>query len=141
MKLSIEITASDGDARTGVVRTARGAFRTPVFMPVGTRGTVRAVTTADMERLGAEIVLGNTYHLMLKPGADTVAALGGLHGFTTWSGHMLTDSGVNAMSQEQQAAMFRADDAYAGSATYTRLYDKLVEIFDDAVSDVSPQGN
>ncbi|HMS12013.1 MAG: tRNA guanosine(34) transglycosylase Tgt [Microthrixaceae bacterium] len=93
MKLSIEITASDGDARTGVVRTARGAFRTPVFMPVGTRGTVRAVTTADMERLGAEIVLGNTYHLMLKPGADTVAALGGLHGFTTWSGHMLTDSG------------------------------------------------
>ena len=93
MKLHLDIAATDGAARTGVVRTARGEFRTPVFMPVGTRGTVRAVTTADMERLGAEIILGNTYHLMLRPGADTVAALGGLHRFENWSGHVLTDSG------------------------------------------------
>ena len=93
MRLTVDVTARDGDARCGVVRTARGEFRTPVFMPVGTRGTVRAVTTADMERLGAEIILGNTYHLMLRPGADVVAGLGGLHGFEDWSGHVLTDSG------------------------------------------------
>lgn len=93
MKLRLDVEATDGAARTGVVRTARGSFRTPVFMPVGTRGTVRAVTTADMERLGAEILLGNTYHLMLRPGADTVEALGGLHRFEDWSGHLLTDSG------------------------------------------------
>ena len=93
MKLHLDIAARDGLARTGVVRTARGSFRTPVFMPVGTRGTVRAVTTADMERLGAEIVLGNTYHLMLRPGADVIESLGGLHDFENWGGHMLTDSG------------------------------------------------
>lgn len=93
MKLHLEVEATDGAARTGIVRTARGSFRTPVFMPVGTRGTVRAITTADVERLGAEIVLGNTYHLMLRPGADVVAELGGLHGFEDWSGHVLTDSG------------------------------------------------
>lgn len=93
MKLKIEIAATDGAARTGTVRTARGEFRTPLFMPVGTRGTVRAVTTADMERLGAEIILGNTYHLMLRPGAELIAGFGGLHGFERWSGHVLTDSG------------------------------------------------
>jgi queuine tRNA-ribosyltransferase len=93
VKLRIDVQATDGAARTGIVRTARGSFRTPVFMPVGTRGTVRAVTAADVERLGAEIVLGNTYHLMLRPGADVVADLGGLHEFSGWRGHMLTDSG------------------------------------------------
>lgn len=93
MKLHIDIEATDGAARAGSVTTARGQFTTPVFMPVGTRGTVRAVTTADMERLGAEIILGNTYHLMLRPGTDVVGALGGLHRFEDWSGHMLTDSG------------------------------------------------
>ncbi|MFN8053289.1 MAG: tRNA guanosine(34) transglycosylase Tgt [Acidimicrobiales bacterium] len=93
MKLHLDIAATHGAARTGVVRTARGEFRTPVFMPVGTRGSVRAVTTADMERLGAEITLGNTYHLMLRPGAEAIAELGGLHAFEDWSGHLLTDSG------------------------------------------------
>jgi len=93
VKLHIDIEATDGAARVGTVRTARGQFNTPVFMPVGTRGTVRAVTTADVERLGAEIILGNTYHLMLRPGADVIADLGGLHRFEDWSGHMLTDSG------------------------------------------------
>jgi queuine tRNA-ribosyltransferase len=93
MKLHIEVDATDGAARRGVVRTARGSFRTPLFMPVGTRGAVRALTTADLERLGAEVVLGNTYHLMLRPGVDTIEALGGLHGFMDWKGHLLTDSG------------------------------------------------
>jgi queuine tRNA-ribosyltransferase len=91
--LRFEEVAADGAARTGRVLTPRGAFRTPCFMPVGTRAAVRALDTADLEALGAEVVLGNTYHLMLRPGADVVAGLGGLHGFTAWDGHVLTDSG------------------------------------------------
>ncbi|HEX3979973.1 MAG TPA: tRNA guanosine(34) transglycosylase Tgt [Acidimicrobiales bacterium] len=89
----IEITAKDSAARTGTIRTARGAYAVPAFMPVGTRGAVKALDSADLEQLGAEVVLANTYHLMLRPGADVVAALGGLHRFTGWPGHTLTDSG------------------------------------------------
>jgi queuine tRNA-ribosyltransferase len=89
----IEIAATDGAARTGTVRTARGAYTVPAFMPVGTRGAVKALDSIDLEQLGAEVVLANTYHLLLRPGADVVAALGGLHRFTGWSGHTLTDSG------------------------------------------------
>ena len=89
----LQVEAADGTARTGVVHTPRGSFRTPCFMPVGTRGAVKYLSADDLERLGAEIVLGNTYHLMLRPGAETVAALGGLNGFNAWSGHSLTDSG------------------------------------------------
>ncbi|MBA2610074.1 MAG: tRNA-guanine transglycosylase, partial [Actinobacteria bacterium] len=87
------VEARDGAARAGVVHTARGSFQTPAFMPVGTRGSVKAVDAADLEAVGAEVVLGNTYHLMLRPGADVVAALGGLGGFSGWKGHTLTDSG------------------------------------------------
>ncbi|MGQ0520089.1 MAG: tRNA guanosine(34) transglycosylase Tgt [Actinomycetota bacterium] len=93
MTLRFEIEASDGAARAGLVTTARGSFRTPCFMPVGTRGAVRAVSTADLDDLGAEVMLANTYHLMLRPGADAVAGLGGVHGFAAWTGHLLTDSG------------------------------------------------
>ena len=93
MKATIEIDATDGEARTGRVHTARGSFATPCFMPVGTRGAVRHLSSLDLEQLGVDVVLGNTYHLMLKPGADVVADLGGLHGFMSWSGHVLTDSG------------------------------------------------
>ncbi|MGH9242883.1 MAG: tRNA guanosine(34) transglycosylase Tgt [Acidimicrobiales bacterium] len=85
--------ATDGRARVGRVRTARGEFTTPCFMPVGTRGAVRALSSVDLERIGADVVLANTYHLMLRPGADTVAAVGGLHRFMAWNGHLLTDSG------------------------------------------------
>ncbi|HSB85540.1 MAG TPA: tRNA guanosine(34) transglycosylase Tgt, partial [Ilumatobacteraceae bacterium] len=88
-----EPIATDGAARTGVAHTARGAYRTPSFMPVGTRGAIKYLSAADYERLGAEIVLGNTYHLMLRPGAETVAALGGLGRFAGWRGLTLTDSG------------------------------------------------
>jgi queuine tRNA-ribosyltransferase len=91
--LRLDLSATDGGARTGVVTTSRGTFRTPAFMPVGTRATVRTLTAEDLERLGAEVILGNTYHLMLKPGADLVAELGGIHGFADWKGHVLTDSG------------------------------------------------
>jgi queuine tRNA-ribosyltransferase len=89
----VEIAATDGAARTGTVHTARGSYPVPAFMPVGTRGAVKALDSADLEMLGAGVVLSNTYHLMLRPGAATVARLGGLHRFTGWSGHTLTDSG------------------------------------------------
>ncbi len=89
----VEITSTDGAARTGLVHTSRGTYSIPAFMPVGTRGAVKALDSADLDRLGVETVLANTYHLMLRPGAATVAALGGLHRFAGWSGHTLTDSG------------------------------------------------
>jgi queuine tRNA-ribosyltransferase len=91
--LSLEITARDGAARAGFVTTPRGRYATPLFMPVGTRGAVRTLTSADLEALGVEIVLGNTYHLMLRPGAELIARHGGIHGFASWGGHVLTDSG------------------------------------------------
>jgi queuine tRNA-ribosyltransferase len=91
--LAFQVTARDGAARTGVVTTARGRYRTPLFMPVGTRGAVRTLTSADLEDLGAEVVLANTYHLLLRPGPDLISSLGGIHRFSSWGGHVLTDSG------------------------------------------------
>ena len=88
-----ELSAADGAARTGVAHTARGSYRTPCFMPVGTRGAIKYLSADDYQRLGAEIVLGNTYHLMLRPGAETVARFGGLGKFAAWNGLTLTDSG------------------------------------------------
>lgn len=93
MKLAIEVTATDGAARTGAIRTPRGVLPTPLFMPVGTRASVKALDAGDLERLDIPLILGNTYHLMLRPGADLIADLGGLHRFMDWSGHVLTDSG------------------------------------------------
>lgn len=86
-------SARDGAARTGVLSTPHGDVATPAFMPVGTRGSVKTVDVDDLEAIGAQIVLANTYHLMLRPGAETVSALGELHGFTGWKGPILTDSG------------------------------------------------
>lgn len=85
--------ATDGAARAGIATTARGSYTTPLFMPVGTRGAIKYLSAADYEDLGAQIVLGNTYHLMLRPGADVVADLGGLGAFAGWQGLTLTDSG------------------------------------------------
>jgi len=90
---SFTIEARDGRARAGTLKTPHGTIETPVFMPVGTAGAVKAVTRRDLEELGAQIVLANTYHLMLRPGDALVAELGGLHGFTGWSKPFLTDSG------------------------------------------------
>jgi queuine tRNA-ribosyltransferase len=87
------IEARDGRARAGVIETPRGAIRTPAFMPVGTAGTVKALTTDQVRQAGADILLGNTYHLMLRPGPERVARLGGLHAFMRWKGPILTDSG------------------------------------------------
>jgi len=91
--VSWEQSARDGSARAGVLTTPHGTVATPAFMPVGTRGSVKTVDVGDLETMGAQIVLANTYHLMLRPGADVVAALGELHGFTAWQGPILTDSG------------------------------------------------
>ena len=91
--VSFEIHAREGTARTGVLKLGRGAVRTPAFMPVGTAGTVKAMYVDQVRELGADIILGNTYHLMLRPGAERVAALGGLHEFSRWQGPILTDSG------------------------------------------------
>jgi len=88
-----ELLATDGAARRGRVHTAHGTFETPAFMPVGTAGTVKAMTADAVRSTGAEIVLGNTYHLMLRPTAERVAQLGGLHKFMDWRGPILTDSG------------------------------------------------
>jgi queuine tRNA-ribosyltransferase len=89
----IRVEATDGPARAGVVTTSRGEFRTPCFMPVGTRGTVRAVSSRDLAALGVEVVLANAYHLMLRPGADVVESMGGIGRFAAWPGQVLTDSG------------------------------------------------
>ncbi|PZO51125.1 MAG: tRNA guanosine(34) transglycosylase Tgt [Alphaproteobacteria bacterium] len=88
-----DIHARDGAARTGVLHTPRGDIRTPAFMPVGTAGTVKALTVDQVKSTGADIILGNTYHLMLRPGGERMARLGGLHAFMRWDGPILTDSG------------------------------------------------
>ena len=86
-----DLLGQDGAARTGLIHTARGTVRTPAFMPVGTAGTVKAMYADQVRALGADIVLGNTYHLMVRPGAERVAALGGLHSFSQWPPPILTD--------------------------------------------------
>lgn len=96
------ILATDGAARRGRLETAHGSVETPAFMPVGTTGTVKAMLPESVAETGADIILGNTYHLMLRPGAERVAALGGLHTFMNWPGPILTDSGgfqVMSLSQ------------------------------------------
>ncbi|QDG54534.1 tRNA guanosine(34) transglycosylase Tgt [Persicimonas caeni] len=91
---SFEVHAEDGMARAGEVETAHGRFQTPIFMPVGTKGTVKAMTPEDLtDQIGAQIILGNTYHLYLRPGLDIIRKHGGLHEFMNWDGPILTDSG------------------------------------------------
>ncbi len=92
-RFSFSISATDGKARTGAIQMRRGEIRTPAFMPVGTAATVKAMRPAEVRATGADIILGNTYHLMLRPGAERMARLGGLHGFMGWDRPILTDSG------------------------------------------------
>ena len=92
-RFAFTISATDGAARTGSIRMQRGEIRTPAFMPVGTAATVKAMKPADVRAAGADVILGNTYHLMLRPGAERVARLGGLHKFMGWNRPILTDSG------------------------------------------------
>ncbi|HEV7369539.1 tRNA guanosine(34) transglycosylase Tgt, partial [Arenibaculum sp.] len=113
--LGFELLASDGAARRGRLTTAHGTVETPAFMPVGTVGTVKAMMPDSVRATGAEILLGNTYHLMLRPTAERVAQLGGLHRFMNWSGPILTDSGgfqVMSLSglrtMDEQGVTFRS---------------------------------
>ncbi|MCB2131153.1 MAG: tRNA-guanine transglycosylase, partial [Rhodobacteraceae bacterium] len=92
-RFSFSLQATDGKARTGVISTPRGDIRTPAFMPVGTAATVKAMLPESVRATGADILLGNTYHLMLRPTAERVARLGGLHRFMNWDRPILTDSG------------------------------------------------
>ncbi|QLH71597.1 tRNA guanosine(34) transglycosylase Tgt [Rhodopseudomonas palustris] len=110
-----ELIGTDGAARTGRLTTPHGVVRTPAFMPVGTAGAMKGLHWREVRDAGADIVLGNTYHLMLRPGAERIAALGGLQRFTTWNGPMLTDSGgfqVMSLAQlrkvNEQAVTFRS---------------------------------
>src|ERR1700759_5703578 len=113
--IGFEVLALDGAARRGRLVTAHGAVDTPVFMPCGTAGTVKAMTPEGVAATGARIVLGNTYHLMLRPGAERIAALGGLHAFMNWPHAILTDSGgfqvmsLSALRRiDEQAVTFRS---------------------------------
>jgi len=118
MRPELTVHATDGRARVQTVRTARGTFETPVFMPVGTRAAVRHLAAADHDLLGVEVVLANTYHLMLRPGDERIARLGGLHDFAGWQGHYLTDSGgyqVFSLSPDVDDDGVRFRSTYDGS--------------------------
>src|ERR1700719_4292668 len=118
-----DLTATDGAARAGVLRTAHGEVRTPVFMPVGTKATVKTLMPAEVCSLGAQILLGNSYHLHFRPGDALIAELGGLHHFMAWDGPILTDSGGfqvfslrdTLLAVDDEGVTFRS--VYDGAAT------------------------
>ncbi|MGQ0532446.1 MAG: tRNA guanosine(34) transglycosylase Tgt [Caulobacteraceae bacterium] len=109
MSFPFEIVARDGAARTGVLRTPHGDIRTPAFMPVGTAGTVKGLTVEQVASTGSDIILGNTYHLMLRPGGERLAKLGGLHRFMRWEKPILTDSGGYQVMSLAQLRKLDAD--------------------------------
>jgi len=121
--VSFTLVATDGEARAGVLRTAHGEIRTPAFMPVGTKGTVKTLLPAEVRALGADVILANTYHLHLRPGEDVVEELGGLHAFSGWEGPILTDSGgFQVFSLRDTLA--RVDD---DGVTFRSVYDGAEE--------------
>jgi queuine tRNA-ribosyltransferase len=125
-----EVQHADGAARAGVLRTAHGAVRTPVFMPVGTKATVKTLHPDEVRGLGAQIVLGNTYHLHFRPGDELIAELGGLHRFMSWDGPILTDSGgFQVFSLRDTIA--RVDDE---GVSFRNVYDGNVARFTPELS-------
>ena len=132
MTFSFRIAASDGAARTGELTTPHGAVRTPAFMPVGTQGAVKGVHWRDVKASGADIVLANTYHLMLRPGAERIAALGGLHAFVNWPHPILTDSGgfqvmslASLRKLDQNGVVFRS---HLDGATVALTPERAIEM-------------
>ena len=117
--MSFSVTATDGEARAGVLRTAHGGVPTPAFMPVGTKGTVKGVDPDELRALGASVVLGNTYHLHFRPGDDVIAELGGLHAFMGWDGPILTDSGGFQVFSLRDTLLAVDDDG----VTFRSVYD------------------
>ncbi len=127
---SFTVTARDGAARAGVLRTAHGEVRTPAFMPVGTKATVKSVDPDELHALGAEIVLGNAYHLHFRPGEELVAELGGLHTFMGWDGAILTDSGGFQVFSLRDTLLAVDDDG----VTFRSVYDGTPERFTPELS-------
>jgi len=117
--MSFELHATDGDARAGVLHTAHGDVRTPVFMPVGTKASVKTVDPDELKELGAQLVLGNTYHLHFRPGDDVIEELGGLHAFMGWNGPILTDSGGFQVFSLRDTLLEHDDDG----VTFKSVYD------------------
>ena len=117
--MTFTLESTDGDARAGVLHTSHGDVRTPVFMPVGTKATVKAVDPDELRALGASIVLGNTYHLHFRPGEDVVDELGGLHAFMGWDGPILTDSGGFQVFSLRDTLLAVDDDG----VTFRSVYD------------------
>ena len=131
-----EQTATDGPARAGVVRTAHGDVPTPAFMPVGTKGTVKSLHPDEVRRLGAAIVLGNTYHLHFRPGDELIAELGGLHAFSGWDGPILTDSGGFQVFSLRDTLLAVDDDG----VTFRSVYDGSAERFTpELVADIQSE--
>jgi queuine tRNA-ribosyltransferase len=127
---AFEVTASDGAARAGVLRTAHGEVRTPAFMPVGTKATVKTVDPDELRALGAEIVLGNAYHLHFRPGEELIAELGGLHAFMGWDGAILTDSGGFQVFSLRDTLLETDDEG----VTFRSVYDGRPERFTPELS-------
>ena len=125
MTETFTVTARDGAARAGVLRTAHGEVRTPAFMPVGTKATVKAVDPTELRAIGAEIVLGNSYHLHFRPGEELIAELGGLHKFMGWDGAILTDSGGFQVFSLRDTLLATDDDG----VTFRSVYDGQAERF------------
>jgi queuine tRNA-ribosyltransferase len=120
-----ELTATDGPARAGVLHTGHGDVQTPAFMPVGTKATVKTVDPDELTALGAQIVLGNAYHLHFRPGEELIAELGGLHSFMAWDGPILTDSGGFQVFSLRDTLLGVDDDG----VTFRSVYDGSVERF------------
>jgi queuine tRNA-ribosyltransferase len=138
-----EVAQLDGNARTGVITTPRGVIRTPAFMPVGTAATVKAMHPERVRALGADIVLANTYHLMLRPSAERIAALGGLHKFMNWPWPILTDSGgfqVMSLAKlrklDENGVTFQS---HIDGAPYRLTPERAMEIQDLLGSDIAMQ--
>src|SRR5213076_2227384 len=124
------VTATDGAARAGVLRTAHGDVPTPAFMPVGTKATVKTVDPDELRALGTTILLGNTYHLHFRPGEDVIGELGGLHVFMGWDGPLLTDSGGFQVFSLRDT-LLAADDE---GVTFRSVYDGRPERFTPELS-------
>ena len=138
-----ELLGRDGEARLGKLTTPHGVVRTPAFMPVGTLGAMKGLHWREVRDAGADIVLGNTYHLMLRPGAERIAALGGLQKFTTWNGPMLTDSGgfqVMSLAQlrkvSEHAVTFRS---HIDGASFELSPERAIEVQRLLGSDIAMQ--
>jgi queuine tRNA-ribosyltransferase len=117
--VTFQVTATDGAARAGVLRTGHGEVRTPAFMPVGTKGTVKSLDPDELRTVGSQIILGNTYHLHFRPGDDVIAELGGLHAFSGWDGPILTDSGGFQVFSLRDTVLAVDDDG----VTFRSVYD------------------